>query len=32
VQSGLELEQVVDEFSDRPYQGGRVFTVIGSRP
>jgi len=24
--------EVVDEFSDRPYQGGRVFTVIGSRP
>jgi hypothetical protein len=31
VQSGLELEQVVDEFSHRPYEGGRVFTVVGSR-
>ena len=28
---GLEGEQVVDEFSDRPYEGGRVFTIIGSR-
>src|SRR6476469_2216743 len=31
LQGGLELEQVVDEFSDRPYEGGRVFTIIGSR-
>ena len=31
VQSGLEPEQVVDEFSARPYEGGRVFTLIGSR-
>jgi hypothetical protein len=31
LQGGLEVEQVVDEFSDRPYEGGRVFTIIGSR-
>jgi hypothetical protein len=31
LQAGLELERVVDEFSDRPFAGGRVFTIIGSR-
>jgi SAM-dependent methyltransferase len=31
LQSGLEVERVVDEFSDRPYEGGRVFTIIGTR-
>jgi hypothetical protein len=31
VQAGLELEQVVDGFSDRPFEGGSVFTIIGSR-
>mgnify|MGYP003693772651 CR=1 FL=1 len=31
LQGGLEVERVVDEFSDRPYEGGRVFTIIGSR-
>src|SRR5580765_4043386 len=31
LQAGLELQQVVDEFSDRSYEGGRVFTIIGAR-
>ena len=31
LQGGLELERIVDEFTDRPYEGGRVFTIIGSR-
>lgn len=31
LQGGLEVERVVDEFSERPYEGGRVFTIIGSR-
>ena len=31
LQSGLELVRIVDEFSDQPYEGGRVFTIIGSR-
>jgi hypothetical protein len=25
------LERVVDGFSDRPFDGGRLFTIIGSR-
>jgi SAM-dependent methyltransferase len=31
LQGGLELERVVDGFSDRPYEGGSVFTIVGSR-
>lgn len=31
LQGGLELERVVDEFSDRPFEGGSVFTIIGLR-
>jgi SAM-dependent methyltransferase len=30
-QAGLELQEVVDGFSNRPFEGGSVFTIIGSR-
>ena len=31
LQGGLALEHVVDGFSDRPFEDGRVFTIVGSR-
>jgi ubiquinone/menaquinone biosynthesis C-methylase UbiE len=31
LQGGLELEQIVDGFSDQPFEDGLVFTIIGSR-
>ena len=28
---GIEIERVVDGFSDRSFAGGHLFTIIGSR-